>query len=207
MDIYIATMNEHKVFEFSNMFAEEGVKCALFSAKNVSGYEAPEETGTSFAQNAFIKAEALAKVVPNGAFVIADDSGLVVDALNGAPGVMSARYAGVGGAGADAANNKKLLEALEGVPDAKRTARFVCAIAAICPDGTRILCEGRMEGLICGAEKGLNGFGYDPLFLLPDRGVTSAELPPREKDAISHRGKAFRKLVKFLRQNHISSEA
>lgn len=203
MKIYIATSNEHKVFEFSKMFKAENIDCLLFCAKDLSGFVSPEEDGKSFEENAFIKAEALRGLVPSDAFIMADDSGLVVDVLNGAPGIMSARYAGVSGGGADAANNAKLLEALKNVPDKKRSARFVCALALICPDGTRIACEGKIEGFINRGESGANGFGYDPLFFLPERSKTTAELENEEKNAISHRGLAFKKLAKFLRQNKV----
>lgn len=201
MKIFLATSNEHKAFEFSNMFAAERLDCQIFCAKDAEGFEPPEENGATFAENAFIKADALKKFAPADAFVMADDSGLVVDALGGAPGIMSARYAGVEKPGADAANNAKLLREMESVPDEKRTARFVCAIALLCPDGLRILSEGKIEGIIGRAARGSNGFGYDPLFYLPDRRLTTAELEPSDKDAISHRGTAFAKLAKFLREN------
>lgn len=203
MTIYLASTNEHKAREFAKMFEAEGLNCELKSAKNLEGFVSPVEDGETFAQNAFIKADALKKIAPKDAFVMADDSGIVVDALNGAPGIMSARYAGVNGKDADKANNAKLLAELEQVPDEKRTARFVCALALICPDNTRILCEGKIEGRINHGECGERGFGYDPLFLLPERGVTTAQLQENEKNAISHRGQAFKKLAKFLRQNGV----
>ena len=162
----------------------------------------PEETGTTFAENARIKAEAFCKA--SGLPTVADDSGLCVDALNGAPGVYSARYCGHHGN--DAANNAKLLREMAGVPEEKRTARFVSAVCFLLPDGRELLVEGECPGSVAFTETGSNGFGYDPLFI-PDRvglpdGTTVentarrsyAELADGEKDAISHRGRAMEKL-------------
>lgn len=202
MEIYLATSNKHKVFEFSEMFATAGIDCNVHPASDAFGFEPPEEDGETFEQNAFIKADALRSKVPADAYVMADDSGIVVDALGGAPGIRSARYAGVSGDGADAANNKKLLANLEGVPDAERTARFVCVIALVCPNGERIAFHGKIEGQINHGECGANGFGYDPLFLLPERGITTAQLSPEDKNAISHRGRAFAKLAEFLKNQN-----
>ena len=162
----------------------------------------PEETGTTFAENARIKAEAFCKA--SGLPTVADDSGLCVDALNGAPGVYSARYCGHHGD--DAANNAKLLREMAGVPEEKRTARFVSAVCFLLPDGRELVVEGECPGSVAFTETGSNGFGYDPLFI-PDRvglpdGTTAentarrsyAELADGEKDAISHRGRAMEKL-------------
>ena len=162
----------------------------------------PEETGTTFAENARIKAEAFCKA--SGLPTVADDSGLCVDALNGAPGVYSARYCGHHGD--DAANNAKLLREMAGVPEEQRTARFVSAVCFLLPDGRELLVEGECPGSVAFTETGSNGFGYDPLFI-PDRvglpdGTTVentarrsyAELADGEKDAISHRGRAMEKL-------------
>lgn len=162
----------------------------------------PEETGTTFAENARIKAEAFCKA--SGLPTVADDSGLCVDALNGAPGVYSARYAGHHGD--DAANNAKLLQEMQQVPTEQRTARFVSAVCFLMPDGRELLVEGECPGTVAWEETGTNGFGYDPLFV-PDRvglpdGTTVentarrsyAELADGEKDAISHRGRAMEKL-------------
>lgn len=162
----------------------------------------PEETGTTFAENARIKAEAFCKA--SGLPTVADDSGLCVDALNGAPGVYSARYAGHHGD--DAANNAKLLQEMQQVPAEQRTARFVSAVCFLMPDGRELLVEGECPGTVAFEETGTNGFGYDPLFV-PDRvglpdGTTVentdhrsyAELADGEKDAISHRGRAMEKL-------------
>ena len=162
----------------------------------------PEETGTTFAENARIKAEAFCKA--SGLPTVADDSGLCVDALNGAPGVYSARYCGHHGD--DAANNAKLLREMAGVPEEQRTARFVSAVCFLLPDGRELVVEGECPGSVAFTETGSNGFGYDPLFI-PDRvglpdGTTVentarrsyAELADGEKDAISHRGRAMEKL-------------
>lgn len=197
--ICIASANAHKIAEFKEMFAAAKLDCEVFGVGDLYGFVSPDETGTTFAENAFIKAEAAKKIAPSDAYVMADDSGLCVDALGGAPGIMSARYAGVHGADADNSNNKKLLRELENVPDAERSARFVCAIALICPDGERKLFDGKIEGVINRGECGAKGFGYDPLFFLPERGKTTAQLSEREKNAISHRGIAFAKTSKFIK--------
>lgn len=197
--ICIATSNAHKISEFREMFANAKLDCDVFGAGELSGFEPPEEDGKTFSENALIKARAAAKIAPKGCFVMADDSGLCVDFLGGEPGVMSARYAGVKGEGADAANNQKLLKNLEGVPMSDRTARFVCAIALECPNGVEKVFTGKIEGAIDNSEHGERGFGYDPLFLLPERGKTTAELTEREKNSISHRGKAFSQTAEFIK--------
>jgi non-canonical purine NTP pyrophosphatase, rdgB/HAM1 family len=200
MKIYIATSNKHKVAEFGEMFQAAGLACEVHSAADVIGFEAPAEDGGTFEENAFIKADALKRKAPSDAYVMADDSGIVVDALGGAPGIHSARYAGVSGDGADAANNAKLLKELENVEDAERTARFVCVIALDCPDGRKVAFNGKIDGVINRGAKGVNGFGYDPLFFLPEKGVTTAELCASDKNEISHRGRAFAKLAEFLKK-------
>ena len=197
--ICIATSNAHKISEFREMFANAKLDCDVFGAGELSGFEPPEEDGKTFSENALIKARAASKSAPKGCFIMADDSGLCVDFLGGEPGVMSARYAGVKGDGADAANNKKLLKNLEGVPMPDRTARFVCAIALECPNGIEKVFTGKIEGVIDKSERGERGFGYDPLFLLPERGKTTAELTEREKNSISHRGKAFSQTAEFIK--------
>lgn len=197
--IYIATSNPHKLEEFSEMFEAEGIACSLFGARDLRNFSPPDETGNTFAENAFIKADALKAIAPKSAYVLADDSGIAVDALDGAPGIFSARYAGADGPEADALNNQKLLRELEDVPDPKRTARFVCAIALITPTGERKLFEGKIDGVINHGERGSNGFGYDPLFYIPELGMTSAELDPAKKNSISHRGNAFKQLAEFIK--------
>ncbi|WP_349617267.1 RdgB/HAM1 family non-canonical purine NTP pyrophosphatase [Azotobacter salinestris] len=155
----------------------------------------PEETGLSFVENAILKARHAARV--SGLPALADDSGLAVDALGGAPGIYSARYAGGGG---DAANNAKLLEALRDVPDAERGAQFVCALALVrhAEDPLPILCEGLWHGRILHAPRGAHGFGYDPLFWVPECACASAELAPAEKNRLSHRARAMAQLRQRL---------
>ncbi len=199
MRIFIATGNAHKTAEFAEMFSRAQLECEVLGADALGGMPHCEEDGASFEENAFIKADALKKVAPEASYVLADDSGLAVDALGGRPGIHSARYAGIGGSSADSSNNEKLLRELESVPDAERTARFVCALALICPGGERKIFRGEFEGVINRGAKGAGGFGYDPLFFVPERGCTSAELSARDKNEISHRGLAFAKLVEYLK--------
>ena len=193
--LIIATSNPHKVEEIAAVLGQIGIACVPLTRTDIPE---PDENGATFEENARIKAIAYAKAL--GAIVLADDSGLEVDALGGAPGVHSARYAGIGATRAerDAANNAKLLRELAGVPHARRTARFVCVLCVARPDGS-IAAEarGHFEGWIGEAPRGSNGFGYDPLLVLTD-GRTSAELSSAEKNARSHRGNALRELVKLL---------
>ena len=199
ISVCIASANEHKIAEFREMFADARLDCEVFGIGSLKGFVAPDETGKTFAENAAIKAEAARKIAPADAYVMADDSGICVDALSGAPGIMSARYAGLHGKDADNANNKKLLAELENIPDTKRTARFVCSIVLICPDGRKKTFEGKIEGVINRGECGAKGFGYDPLFYLPELGKTTAQLSERQKNAISHRGIAFAKTSEFIK--------
>ena len=158
-----------------------------------------EENGTTFEENAQIKAKAVAACTKD--IVLADDSGLEIDYLNGEPGIYSARYMGENTS--YRVKNKNLMERLEGVPNEKRTARFVCAIAAVFPDGKELVVRGTVEGIIGYEERGENGFGYDPIFYLPERGLTTAELPPEEKNSISHRGNAMRKMKELLEKENL----
>ena len=191
-EIVIATRNEHKLAEIRAIFADEGL--LIRSLGEFEGAPDVEEDGATFEANAAKKAEAAARAT--GCACVADDSGLEVDALGGAPGVVSARYAGAGG---DAgANNAKLLRELEGVPDERRGARFVCVVAAARTGrGTRLFrceCGGRIAREPCGEA----GFGYDPLFFSGDLGMTFAEAAPGEKNRASHRGRAFGRLREAL---------
>ena len=154
-----------------------------------------EENGTTFEENALIKARAVAGQC--GEIVLADDSGLEVDYLNGDPGIYSARY--MGEETPYSIKNAAIIERLAGVPDEKRTARFVCAIAAVFPDGQELVTLGEIQGRIDYEEKGKNGFGYDPIFYVPEFGKTTAELTDEEKNSISHRGRALRKMKEKLR--------
>ncbi len=158
---------------------------------------APEETGLSFIENALLKARHAAEV--SGLPALADDSGLAVDALGGAPGIYSARYAGDGG---DAANNAKLLEALKDVPDSQRGAQFICALALVrhAADPVPLVCVGQWHGRILHALQGSNGFGYDPLFWVPEHDCASAELSPEQKNQLSHRARAMALLLQQLQQ-------
>ena len=191
--LIFATGNENKMKEIREIL--EGLPVQILSMKE-AGIEADiVEDGLSFEENALIKARAVCKLA--GEMVLADDSGLEVDYLNKEPGIYSARYMGE-----DTSyhiKNEKLIERLEGVPDEKRTARFVCAIAAAFPDGTMKTVRAAMEGRIGYKESGENGFGYDPIFYLPEYGCTSAELSMEEKNKISHRGKALRAIKDELR--------
>lgn len=182
--IVVATGNAHKLVEIEAILGAALPGVRFVSIKQLGAFEDPEETGTTFAENALIKARAA--VAETGFAAVADDSGLVVDALNGEPGVYSARYAGVHGD--DAANNAKLLRNLADVPAPDRAARFMSVVALVRPDGTELTGTGACEGTIGFEGRGSNGFGYDPLFLPEDTpGKTMAELTPEEKNAISHR--------------------
>lgn len=188
--VVIASNNAHKIDEIRAALDFEGWEFA--SLKEAGVASDPEENAKTFEGNARIKARAAHEV--SGRAVLADDSGLEVDALQGEPGVRSARYAGVHGD--DAANNRKLLEKLARIPDAERTARFVCALVFVDEDGTELTARGTVEGRIGYEEKGTEGFGYDPLFLPDDFGGsrTFAEVSQSEKTAISHRGRALNDL-------------
>lgn len=186
--IIVATKNKGKAKEFESMFLPLG-----FEVKTLLDYQEIddiEETGTTFEENAKIKAEAVCK--ETGQVVIADDSGLMVDALEGAPGVYSARYAGL--EKSDDANIDKVLSELEGVPDDERTARFYCALAVAIPSGRTFTVHGTCEGTILHERRGTHGFGYDPIFFVKELGKTMAELEPQQKNQISHRAKALKHL-------------
>lgn len=189
--VIIATNNAHKVEEIETALDFEGWR--FLSLKQAGIASNPEETGTTFVENARIKACAAYEASQDCA-VLADDSGLIVDALDGAPGVYSSRYAGVDGD--DAANNAKLLRELEGVADDNRTAHFVSVLVFIDVDGKETVAEGFVEGRIGHQERGSEGFGYDPLFLpeVCTDGKTMAELTQDQKNSISHRGNALRAL-------------
>lgn len=187
--IIIATKNKGKVKEFQALLEPRGVK--VTSLLDYEPIPDVEETGATFAKNAELKALAMAKYFQKP--VIADDSGLIVDALNGAPGIYSARYAGE--EKNDAKNNEKLLREMKDVEDDQRTARFHCAICVAFPNGKSYLFEGSCEGMIAKEPKGENGFGYDPLFYIPHLKKTMAQLTEREKNQISHRAKAIEKLA------------
>lgn len=187
MTFVIATHNAKKLKELKRILEPLG-----FDAVIREDLPEVEETGTTFAENALLKAESACKVT--GMPAIADDSGLVVDALGGAPGVYSARYAGEGAT--DRQRYEKLLDELREVPTEQRTARFVSAVCCVFPDGTILTAEGACEGIIAFGPKGEGGFGYDPIFLVGERSY--AEMTAEEKDSISHRGRALAKLAQEL---------
>lgn len=191
-EVIIATKNAGKAKEFSRMFKPLGyeVKTLL----DFPEFEDIEETGSTFEENAVLKAEAVSKAF--GKIVIADDSGLMIDALEGRPGIYSARYAGE--AKSDEANMQKVLAELEGVPEEKRTARFYCALAVSVPGKEAYTVSGACEGRILTDKRGSHGFGYDPIFFVTEKNKSMAELPPEEKSQISHRAKALEKLENSL---------
>jgi len=192
MKLLLATHNRNKVRELSAMIAADPALCGKLEVISFDdiGYTAEiEENGTTFAENALIKARVGAAL---GYLTVADDSGLVVDALGGAPGVYSARYAGE--PANDEANNRKLMREMETVPDEKRTASFVSVIACVRPDGSSATMTGECHGRILREPRGQGGFGYDPYFLSDDLDITLAEATEEQKNAVSHRGRAMRKL-------------
>ena len=183
--LVVATRNHGKLAEIRELLSRLDV-----TVKALGDYPSapePRETGATFRENAVIKAVAAASFT--GEVAVADDSGLVVDALGGAPGVMSARYGGNGAS--DQEKYEKLLAQMAGVPDAERTARFVCVVAVASPDGSISSADGVVEGTIACAPRGTGGFGYDPVFLIPELGMTFGELPPATKNAMSHRARAL----------------
>lgn len=191
--IVFATGNENKMKEIRMILADLGMP--IVSMKEAGIDVDVDENGTTFEENALIKATEIAKHTEN-CIVLADDSGLEIDYLNGEPGIYSARYAGVD-TSYDIKNNL-LLDRLNGVPDEERTARFVCAVAAAFPDGTTEVVRGTIEGIIGHEIVGENGFGYDPIFYLPEYQCTTAQLSPEKKNELSHRGEALRLMRKIM---------
>ena len=193
--VVVATGNAHKVTEIEAILAPVMPGTSFYALGELGDFPEPVENGDSFTENAIIKAQAACE--QTGLPAVADDSGLVVDALSGEPGIMSARWAGVHGD--DARNNAKLMREMEGVADEDRTARFHSSVVLIYPDGSVLTGEGDCEGMIGREPKGENGFGYDPLFWPAETpGRTMAELEPAEKNAISHRGYALADLARQL---------
>ena len=213
LTMILASGNANKVREVREIVADPEV--VVRSMKEAGVFAEADETGTTFAENALLKAKAVAKLAEQADIeapycIVSDDSGLVIDALGGAPGIYSARFMGH-----DTDYRVKmnaLLEQLRDVPDEKRTARFVAAVSCIFPKGQKgvrypkegedlvLASEGTMEGRIAHGIAGANGFGYDPFFYLPEYGKTSAELAPMEKDANNHRGKAVREILRQIRE-------
>lgn len=195
--IIFATGNEGKMKEVRMIFQDMNV--LVLSLKDAGISIDIEENGISFKENAIIKAKAIAKICHE--IVLADDSGLEVDYLEKEPGIYSARY--LGEDTSYTIKNQVILDRLEGVPEEKRSARFVCAIAAVFPDGEIITTEGFMEGNIGYEASGSNGFGYDPIFILPKYGCSTADLTPEQKNCESHRGKALKKMKEELKKKSV----
>lgn len=191
--IIFATGNQDKMKEIREILCD--LDAEILSLKDAGIQADIVEDGTTFEENAEIKAKTISRMT--GEIVLADDSGLEIDYLNKEPGIYSARY--MGEDTSYRIKNKNLIDRLEGVPDEQRTARFVCAIAAAFPDGTVKTVRGVMEGRIGYEERGENGFGYDPIFFLPEYGMSSAEISREEKNKISHRGKALRMIKDELK--------
>ncbi len=201
MRIVFATGNKDKMREIRDILGNLGLEILSMKEAGIEGDI--EENGTTFSENSMIKAESVAKLLkgqdPEAAkesIILADDSGLEVDYLGGEPGIYSARYMGRDTSYTE--KNTAIIAKLDGVPDDRRTARFVCAISAVLPNGKKLGTLGTMEGRIGYEIAGQNGFGYDPIFFLPEYGKTSAEISAEEKNAISHRGKALREMEKAL---------
>lgn len=194
--VVVATHNAHKAREIAEILSGlvPGLDAADVITVAETGAEPPVEDGVTFEANALIKARALA--AHSGLIAIADDSGIAVDVLGGAPGIFSARWAG--SHGDDAANLRLLLDQVADVPDAHRGARFVCAAAAVTPDGREVVEIGQLRGALVREARGDNGFGYDPIFVADGQQLTNGELEPAAKNEISHRGQAFRALAPRL---------
>lgn len=195
--VIVASGNQGKIREIREILAP--LELDVVSMKEAGIEVDVDETGTSFEENALLKARGIAMLTDD--LVIADDSGLEIDYLNKEPGIYSARYLG-----RDISydiKNQNLLDRLEGVPDEKRSARFVCAVAAILPNKKELVVRGVMEGRIGYEIRGEHGFGYDPIFYLPEYGMSSAEILPEEKNKISHRGKALQQMFLLLQEEEI----
>jgi XTP/dITP diphosphohydrolase len=192
--LVLATRNRHKVDELRTILAAAGLDVELLGVEDFDDVPEVPETGLTFADNALLKARAVAKAT--GLPAAADDSGLCVDALGGQPGIFSARWAG--SHGDDQANLDLVLVQLADVPDEQRGAQFVCAAALVLPSGTERVVEGVLKGTLTREPRGRHGFGYDPIFVPAGETRTTAEMPPDEKNAISHRGQAFRALAPLV---------
>ena len=204
MKVFLASANTKKIREMQRILAEHVAGVEVLGITDLEGYVEPVEDEPTFAGNALLKARA--GVAATGLPSIADDSGLCVDALNGMPGVLSARWSG--SAKSDERNNELLLDQLHDVPDERRGAHFTCAVAWVMPDGRERVVEGRMDGRIIREVRGSGGFGYDVVFVADEHdadngglGLTSAELTAEEKDRISHRGRALRELAPYVAED------
>lgn len=191
--IIVATCNQDKIKEIRGILAGDGIEYVSLEDEGLKDIDIKED-GSTFEENAVIKAKTVSEAT--GLMVLADDSGLEVDYLGGAPGIYSARY--MGEDTPYTIKNNHIIEELKDAEGDERSARFVCVMACVFPDGRVITTEGKVEGRIAYEEKGGNGFGYDPIFYLPEKGCTTAQLKPEEKNAISHRGRALRAMHKRL---------
>ncbi len=196
--IIVATGNEGKMKEIRQILAGDGIEYVSLKDENLQDVEIVED-GTTFEENAVIKAKTIAELT--GQMVLADDSGLEVDYMDKAPGVYSARF--LGEDTSYTVKNNYIIDKLAQAKGEERSARFVCVIACAFPDGKVITTRGTIEGQIGYEEKGENGFGYDPIFFLPERGCTTAELPPEEKNKISHRGRALTAMYEKLKEEKV----
>jgi XTP/dITP diphosphohydrolase len=191
-EVIIATKNRGKAREFEDIFRSRGYEIrTLLDYPEIADID---ETGNTFEENAILKAEAVSATLNK--LVISDDSGLVIDSLDGRPGIFSARYAGE--QKNDEANIDKVLEEMSDIPQSERTARFYCALALAAPEQKTLTVSGTCEGKILGERRGTNGFGYDPIFFVSEKGISMAELSSAEKNQISHRANAIQKLDKIL---------
>jgi XTP/dITP diphosphohydrolase len=198
--LIVATSNEHKIKEIREILGD--LPFIILGLKEMNIDVEINENGTTFEENAYIKAHEIAGLT--GETVLADDSGLEVDALGGAPGVLSARFAGIHGD--DRANNEKLLELMADIPDCRRGGRFTCAMVLLYPDGRSVVSRGEVNGYIAHRPEGSGGFGYDPVFIVPEYGKTFAELGSSIKNSIGHRGRALRGLRDKLLKDYQGGE-
>ena len=196
--IIIATHNEDKMKEIREILAGDGIEYISLNNADMPDTEIIEN-GTTFEENAIIKARTISKAT--GQMVLADDSGLEIDYLGKAPGLYSARY--LGEDTPYTVKNNYIIDQLKDAKGKERSARFVCVVACAFPDGRTITARGTIEGQIAYEENGGNGFGYDPVFYLPERGCTTAQLEPEEKNKISHRGQALRKMYEILKKENV----
>jgi len=198
VQLVLATRNAKKLAELDRLLASAGLDVEILGSDAFSDLPEIEETGSTFAENSLIKARAVA--AHTGLTAIADDSGLCVDALDGQPGIYSARWAGQGAT--DESNLDLVLEQIRDVEPAQRTAHFACAAALVLPSGKEYVVQGQVNGVLLTQRRGVGGFGYDPIFLPDGFDITTAEMTSEQKDAISHRGQAMRALVPVI-QEHV----
>ncbi len=198
--IYLASGNAHKLHELQAALEQAGLAIKVKGPDTIGGMPEVEETGSTFESNALLKAHGLREVGPSEGWFLADDSGIEIDALNGRPGVISARYAGLDCN--DEANNDKVLEEMKGLPESDRICRFQCVLALV-GNGVEITFAGACEGKLLSERQGDGGFGYDPLFLPDESELTFAEISLDEKAKISHRARALTKLISWLKQQDV----